>query len=193
MIENKAAFLNDVIQNRQSIFPKDFVKKEISNDIIEQLLINATYAPTHKLTEPWFFRILKNEAKMKLGHFMANTYKSTTADELFLEKKYLSFENKMELTNTVIVISMQRDEAKRIPEWEEIAAVACAVQNIQLSCHAYNIGCYWSSPKLINRFKKHFKFKTNETCLGLLYLGYYNNKSPKVKRTAINMKTKWFV
>jgi len=87
MIENKAAFLNDVIQNRQSIFPKDFVKKEISNDIIEQLLINATYAPTHKLTEPWFFRILKNEAKMKLGHFMANTYKSTTADELFLEGK----------------------------------------------------------------------------------------------------------
>ena len=37
-----------------------------------------------------------------------------------------------------------------VPEWEEIAAVSMAVQNMYLTCTANNIGCYWSSPKIVD-------------------------------------------
>ena len=43
---------------------------------------------------------------------------------------------------------MQRDPGERIPEWEELASVACAVQNMWLSATSYGIGAYWSSPKV---------------------------------------------
>ena len=41
---------------------------------------------------------------------------------------------------------MNRDKQNRLPEWEEIAAVSMAVQNMWLTCYANNIGCYLSTP-----------------------------------------------
>jgi nitroreductase len=41
-----------------------------------------------------------------------------------------------------------------VPEWEEIAAVSMAVQNMYLTCTANNIGCYWSSPKIVDHLKE---------------------------------------
>ena len=35
---------------------------------------------------------------------------------------------------------MTKDESNRVPEWEEIAAVSMAVQNMWLSCYVNDIG-----------------------------------------------------
>ena len=49
-----AAVLGDLIQRRRAIFPKSYLPNQpVSREIIEQLLENANWAPTHKLTEPW--------------------------------------------------------------------------------------------------------------------------------------------
>ena len=43
----EAAALNELIRTRRSVFPSQFVPgKPVSRDIIEQILINATWAPT---------------------------------------------------------------------------------------------------------------------------------------------------
>jgi len=52
------------------------------------------------------------------------------------------------------------------PEWEEISAVAMAVQNMWLACTALEIGAYWSSPSLINHLDEFFNFNEGESCLG---------------------------
>lgn len=46
----------------------------------------------------------------------------------------------------VVICMMRQAGSKRMPEWEEAAATACAVQNmhIQASAHA-GLACYWSS------------------------------------------------
>ena len=48
---------------------------------------------------------------------------------------------------------MKRDEKKSIPEWEEIASVSMAVQNIWYRV-THEIGCYWSSPKYANELSE---------------------------------------
>lgn len=88
---------------------------------------------------------------------------------------------------------MRRDEKKSIPEWEEIASVSMAVQNIWLSCVTYEIGCYWSSPKYANELSKFLNLKINEKCLGFFYMGKFNHKNQKpTKRNNINSKIEWF-
>ncbi len=87
---------------------------------------------------------------------------------------------------------MQRDEQESIPEWEEIAATAMAVQNMWLVCSEMGVGCYWSSPSQIKFMNEFFKLNTGEKCLGLLYMGNYDESPEAWQRTPIKKKTQWF-
>ena len=51
------------------------------------------------------------------------------------------------LSSAIIAVSMKRDVTEKIPEIEEIEAVACAIQNMLLTATAYGLGTFWSSPK----------------------------------------------
>jgi len=184
--------INWIINKRQSTFPKDYVDKPIDESIIRQILENANKAPTHKLTEPWRFKVLRGEAKTRFGEFLQKKYKEIMDPEKeFLQKKYDSLKIKPQQAACVILVSMQRDEAERIPEWEEIAAVACAIQNMYLTCTAYDIGCYWSSPKLMQYFEEFIPFNSGEKCLGIFYMGYCDKETLRTKRKPVDLKTEW--
>ena len=152
---------------------------------------NANWAPNHKHTEPWRFKIFRGNALKKLSDYLATWYKDNTAPEKFLKKKYEKTKAKPLQSDCVIAICMQRDSEERVPEWEELAAVACAVQNMWLTCTAYNIGAYWSSSKGILEAKDFLNLKTGEKCLGLFYMGYYKMPTPLGKRKPIEDKVVW--
>ena len=87
---------------------------------------------------------------------------------------------------------MQRDVKERVPEWEEIASTAMAVQNMWLTCAANRIGCYWSSPKLMEYMGDFFDFEEGERCLGFFYLGNYNKNVEIVsRREPVESKVEW--
>lgn len=180
--------LNHLIAHRRSIFPKDFSQKPIPKHILLKILENGTWAPNHKKTEPWLFKVFDGKARQKLGAFLASWYKNNTPPEKFLEKKYQKTLAKAHQSGCVIAICMQRDLEERIPEWEEVAAVACAVQNIWLSCTAYGIGAYWSSPKAIEDIDAFLKLEANQKCLGFLYMGYADNILQKSSRAPLENK-----
>jgi nitroreductase len=189
----KSSYINDIIHNRRSIFPSQFNNKPISNDVIKELLNNANMAPTHKLTQPWRFRVLQNKAKEDLGNFLSKIYISSTNLKSFSKFKNNKIIQKCIRSSAIIVICMQRDPNNTIPEWEEIASTSMAVQNIWLTCAANNIGCYWSSPKSIENINDLMVLNKGERCLGFMYLGHYNlNEKTSFKRDSINKKVKWF-
>ena len=95
-------------------------------------------------------------------------------------------------SDTIIAICMQRDPKESIPEWEEIASIGAAVQNMYLTCSAYNIGCYWSSPEAIKHLNGYLNLKIGERCLGFLYMGYHEMPSIKGMRRSIAEKIEWF-
>jgi len=86
---------------------------------------------------------------------------------------------------------MQRDPAESVPEWEEIAATAMAVQNMWLTCTAYGIGCYWSSPKTLTIHNEFFELSEGEQCLGIMYLGYHDLPDLPSQRGDIQQKVTW--
>ncbi len=184
--------INDIIRTRRSVFPTQYNDKPVSKEFLKSLLENANWAPTHKLTEPWRFKVLQGASKERLGTFLSDTYTDITSDENFSPFKHKKIINNCKSAAAIIAICMQRDLKERIPEWEEVASTAMAVQNMWLTCTAHQVGCYWSSPKLIEYMDNFFDFEEGERCLGFLYIGHYNqDEDLKSKRGLIDDKTQW--
>ncbi|MBD3906982.1 nitroreductase [Chryseobacterium sp. Ch-15] len=170
---NKAEVLKDIIKQRRSIFPKDYTETEISQEIIDEILHSATLAPNHKRTKPWRFKVFRGEEKANLAVEMQEIYKSVTAPQVFLEKKYNDIGFKINKADAVVSIIV--NFSGMVPEWEEIAAVSMAVQNMYLTCNANGVGCYWSSPKIVDHLKDSLTIEENQKCLGFFYMGNVDN------------------
>lgn len=166
---DKAAVLKEIIENRRSIFPKDYTAEEISEEVLVEILHSASFAPNHKKTRPWRLKVFKGDEKAALGNKMAEIYKATARPETFLEKKYVSISEKALRANVIISISV--NFSGLVPEWEEIAATAMAVQNMYLTASANNVGAYWSSPGMIKHLDEFLSLDENQKCYGLFFLG----------------------
>lgn len=185
--------ISELILRRRAVFPKFYIPgKPIERAIIEQLLENANWAPTHRLTEPWRFRVFySEESRQKLGAYLSDFYKKNTPPEQFSEEKMKKSGENPLLAGAVIAIVMQRDAEERIPEFEEIAAVAMAVQNMWLTCAAIGLGCYWSTPRAALEADAFLDLQPGQRCLGLFYLGWDNMPAIPGKRKSIEEKVTW--
>ena len=55
------------IKKRRSILPNQFNGQPINRETIVELLNNANTAPTHKLTQPWIFKVFSGKSKFVYG------------------------------------------------------------------------------------------------------------------------------
>jgi nitroreductase len=179
-----------IIQGRRSVFPPSYTQEEIPVTAIQLILESANYAPSHKMTEPWRFMVFRKEGKRRLGAELARLYKVGTPAEKFLQKKYESIPQKFEQSNCVIVINAQLHPDK-LPEWEEIAALGCAVQNMALTAESLNIGGYWSSPDSVEALAEFLNLQQNQKCFGIYYMGYYQEEKRTATRTPMADKVQW--
>lgn len=179
----------DLIKKRRSVFPSSYIDKPIAKADLEKILEAANWAPTHKKTEPWRFKVLQGDSQKQLGEFLSNKYQELDPKPKQIKIKKL-LENPAK-AGALIVISMQRDLNECVPEWEEIAATAMAVQNMWLCCTELGIGSYWSSPGLIKHMGEFIDLKEGERCLGFFYMGYYDMEIPEGVRQPIADKVVW--
>lgn len=166
---NEASILKRIIENRRSIFPKNYTGESIDDHVLEEIVNSANYAPQHKKTRPWRLKVFRGEEKIKLGEELARIYKATCSEQTFLEKKFVDITHKISQADALITISV--NFSGLVPEWEEIAATAMAVQNIYLTASVNEVGGYWSSPGMINHLNEFLELEDNQKCYGLFYLG----------------------
>ena len=88
---------------------------------------------------------------------------------------------------------MQRHPDNLLPEWEEIAAMSMAVQNLWLTATAYGLGGYWGSPALLAGAGDFMNLKEGERCYGLFFLAHYQAHERSGKRKDINDKVEWII
>lgn len=181
--------IESIIHKRRSVFPDQYNGKPVSKEIIEKLLEAANTAPTHKRTEPWRFKVVRGDMLEKLGLFLSYKYLETEANpKEFKARKLIENPKK---ASAIILICMQKDPQERLPVWEEVAAVAMAVQNMYLCCAEWEIGCYWSSPGIVKYMGEFVDLNDGEECLGLFYLGRYDSLPEAVPRGSVTEKTAW--
>jgi hypothetical protein len=115
-----------------------------------------------------------SKEKKQTGFRNAVYLQSNSTRTTFSGKKYNDIGFKINKADAVISIVV--NFSGMVPEWEEIAAVSMAVQNMYLTCTANEIGCYWSSPKIVDHLKESLTIEENQKCLGLFYMGQIINE-----------------
>lgn len=185
--------VTSLIRDRRTIYPEFFSDRKVHKEQIELLLNNAIWAPSHGLTQPWRFKVFMEEGKSRLGEFLKALYLQKVPEAEQKEIKLNRMTNRPAKASAVIAICMERQKEERIPEIEEVEAVACAVQNMHLTCTAYGIAGFWSTPKIIytDEMKDFLGLGEKDKCLGLFYVGYPQGEWPKGQRKPIEYVTEW--
>ncbi len=186
--------INELIKNRRTIFPHECTGEKIDDKIIWQLLENATWSPNHGKLEPWQFFVFADETREKLGDFLIKLYKKLTPKEDYNELKATKLRNRMSESSHIIVVVAKTNQNPRIPEIEDIEAVACGIQNLQLSATVYGLASYWGTGALVYAEETHSQLglSDNEKVVGFLYLGVPKDDLVKeATRKPIQEKVVW--
>lgn len=186
--------IDNLIRTRRSVFQADYTGERVDDAVINQMLENANWAPTHKLTEPWRFIVFTGEGLKTLAELQSDYYKLyTTADGSFKEARYQNLLTKPLQSSHIIAIIMKRDAGRSVPEIEEVGAVFCAIQNMYLTATAYGVGCYLSTGGItyFDGAQERFGFGDGDKLIGFLHVGIPKSPPRNGKRSPVAEKTRW--
>jgi nitroreductase len=188
--------VNKIIRGRRSMFIAQFKENDpVDDQIIQDILENANWAPTHKLTEPWNFKVFTGEGLKKFADFQAELYKErSTKTGNFIEATYQKFKENPLKASHVIAIIMKRDLKANLPVMEEIAAVSMAVQNMYLTASAHGLAAYWGTggPTFWPEAKPWFGLEEEDMLMGFFYVAKpATDRWPVGKRRPVGEKVEW--
>lgn len=187
--------ISQLIRDRRSITPDAFSDRKVHREQIEHILTNATWAPTHGMTQPWRFKVFMGDGLKKVQLAFPEFYRQSVTAESFKQSKYDRLQQRLTNISVLVAICMERDKTGKIIEKEEIEAVACGVQNMMLTSTAYGLGSFWSTPKFIysHEMRSFLGLGEDDQCLGLFYIGYPSGDWPTSHRKPLEYVCEWIV
>lgn len=175
--------IDDIIRFRRSHFVKEFTGQEIESGLVDRLLENARWAPSHKSTFPWIFKVFAGAEREQLCLQMEQYYLQFTPAEKFDQKKLDKIRTYKDKVSHIISIGYR--PSGQVPEWEELAATAMAVQNMWLTLteDAHAAG-YWTSGNGTGSdfMKAATGLNPGDVQLGFFLLGWVENKRMEAHR-----------
>lgn len=185
---------DSIISLRRTVKPAEMNGKGIDNGTIQYLLQLADLAPTHGRTEPWRFIVYGAVAVALFDKEHADIYRSNTPPENFKEPVYEKLLHTGAGASHVIIAYMKRGTNPNIPEIEEVAATAAAIENLLLGATENGIATFWSSGGRTHHpaLRAHFGLGDEDRILGIIYLGY-SDAEPKPGKRSVPLaeKVRW--
>jgi nitroreductase len=131
----------DALLSRVS--PSKFCDPAPTAEQLDRILAAAKSAPDHGRLQPWRFVIIEGPARAKLGEILARSLqrREPEASETMLDAERA----KAMRAPTIVVVAASIVDHPRIPEIEQIAAVAAASQNVLLAAHGMGLGAVWKT------------------------------------------------
>ncbi len=174
--------LSEAIFGRRTI--KDFKPDPVPGDVLDRALTAGLWAQNHRLTEPWRFTILGPETHRRLAEAFAGAQAASSGSDG--ERVRADAMGKILSKPCVVVVSQKLDTPGQ--RQEDYGAIACALQNIQLTAWAEGLGMQWSSGKII-RLPQTYDVAgiaaAEEEIVGVLFFGYPANIPPAQGRRGL--------
>lgn len=185
--------LSELVKQRRTIYPKDHSPREVHKEIIERMLTNASWAPTHGMTQPWRFTVYTGDARKDLSTFLEQEYLRSTPLDKVMPRKLENLVQRPLQSSVVIAIGMKRDPVGKITELDELMATACAVQNMFLTCTAYGLGGFWATGGILmgDAMREYLGLGEGDRALGLFFAGYPAIEWPKGYRKPLDQFVTW--
>jgi nitroreductase len=134
---------------------KQYGPDPVDDATLADLLDLARYAPNHKLTQPWRFRVLGPRALARL--------------------KDAGGENeaaKLERAPT-LVLATAKLSGDQVQDDEDLLATGCAVYAVLLAAHARGLASYWRTPAILREpeGRAALGLPDDEHVVSLIHLG----------------------
>ncbi|MDX1694516.1 MAG: nitroreductase [Ketobacteraceae bacterium] len=138
---------------------------------IHKVLQCAMKAPDHARLKPWRFVVITGSARDRLGELFVDI-KSAELGELS-ESQLEKFRSKPLRAPMIIVAIADVKPHPKVPPIEQVMAVSCAVQNMQLALDSLGYGAMWRTGGLAfhPRVEAYFGLKPEDQIVGFLYVG----------------------
>lgn len=113
-----------------------------SPEQLEQIIRAGIRAPDHGRLRPWRFTVFEAAAREKLGDAMASCLRARVPNS---PQEHLDAERSKALRAPTVVVVGAKISKGKIPEIEQVSAVAAAAQNMLLAAHALGLGATWKT------------------------------------------------
>ena len=140
--------LEEAIRGRRT--HKAYASEPLDRATLDELFELARWAPNHRLTNPWRFRVVGPQTLERL--------KEASADPVAAAK--------LDRAPTLVVVSAVGNE-------EDRDATAVAAYIVLLAAHARGLATYWRTPEVVQTpdGRSALGIPDEEQILGLLHLG----------------------
>ncbi len=142
--------LFQAIESRRTV--KDYTSQPVPDELLNRVLSAGLWAQNHRLSQPWRFAIFGPQSHARLSEYFARAL----------------------AIPSVVAVTCIKNENPAI-EREDYAAVACALQNIQLAAWDLGLGMQWGTGIAVQdpRTREIIGFDTEkESLVGLLFFGF---------------------
>lgn len=144
----------DAIHTRRT--HKLFGPEPVPAETLDQLFELCRWAPNHRLTQPWRFRVVGPQSLARL---------KAAADEP-------ATGGKLDRAPTLVVASVVQVEDP-VTAQEDAHAASCACYIILLAAHTRGLAGYWRTPEVLRTEagRAAVSLEPDEMVLGLIHLG----------------------
>lgn len=158
--------LEEAIRTRRT--HKAYAAEPIDRATLDELFELARWAPNHKLTNPWRFRVVGPGALARL--------KDAVGDPVAAAK--------LDRAPTLVVVSAIQSGDPALDE-EDVLAAGAAAYIVLLAAHGRGLAGYWRTPAVLRTAagRGALAVPDDERMLGLLHLGH-PRQEPRVPERA---------
>ena len=162
--------LDDAIRTRRT--HKVYANEPVDRETLDELFELARWAPNHKLTNPWRFRVVGPQALARL--------KEATGDPVAAAK--------LDRAPTLVAVSATQATGDPLLDEEDVLATACAAYAVLLAAHARGLAGYWRTPAVLRTpaGRAALQIGNDERTLALLHLGYPRQEQRVPERAPVD-------
>jgi coenzyme F420-0:L-glutamate ligase / coenzyme F420-1:gamma-L-glutamate ligase len=144
--------LFDAVKQRRSV--RKYLPRQVSREIVSEVLVAAGWAPSAHNSQPWRFIVLEDAlVKQKLAEAMADAWAADLARDGAKIEPQMRKERVERFSNAPVLIlgCFTMDGLRKFPDTEKqmcerdlaVESFGAALQNILLAAHAKGLGACW--------------------------------------------------
>jgi nitroreductase len=148
---------------------KQYGRESVDRSTLEELFDLARFAPNHKLTQPWRFRVLGPEALARLKQ-VGGEQEAAKLDRA-----------------PTLVLATAKLTGDPLQDEEDLLATGCAVYALLLAAHARGLASYWRTPGVLRTpdGRAALGLADDEHVVSLIHLGRPLGQPPGKEREPV--------
>lgn len=157
--------LRKAIEDRRSI--RKFVDQEVSDEILLDIIKQATLAPSGHNRQPWQFQIVKADTKDKIADMLIDKMKDVPGNT--------SVHTAMVMKEANALINVYLDENSSVDNVVDVLSIGGAIENMLLTVTDLGLGAVW----IANVLNVREEIKTlvgNKEIISCIAIGYKNQE-----------------